>query len=64
MLLGIVSYSDRAIALLRKKSDGMNFRVEVGGMLSGWRVSKVAPKSVLLERDDGTSMTVPLFKEE
>ena len=61
MLLGIVSDGDRAIALLREKSDGMIFRVEVGDMLGGWRFSKVTPKSVLIERNDGTSMTVPLL---
>ena len=64
MLLGIVSDGDRAIALLRKKCDRMNYRAEVGNMLSGWRVSKVVPKSVLLERKDDTSMAVPLFNDE
>jgi general secretion pathway protein N len=60
-LLGVVRRGDRAIALLRKRSDGTSFRVEVGDMIGGWRVSKMEPTSVLLERDDGTSQIVPLF---
>lgn len=60
-LLGVVRQGNRAIALLRKKSDGTNFRVEVGDMIGGWRVAKLEPTSVLLERDDGTSQIVPLF---
>lgn len=60
-LLGVVGTGDDAIALLRKKSDGTSFRVEVGDMIGGWRVSKMEPTSVLLERDDGTSQIVPLF---
>ena len=60
-LLGVVRRGDRAIAVLRKKSDRTSFRVEVGDMIGGWRVSKMDPTSVLLEREDGTSQTVPLF---
>ena len=60
-LLGVVGSGDHAIALLRKKSDGTSFRVEVGDMIGGWRVSKMEPTSVLLERQDGTSQIVPLF---
>ena len=60
-LLGVVRRGDHAIALLRKRSDGTSFRVEVGDMIGGWRVSKMEPTSVLLERDDGTSQIVPLF---
>jgi hypothetical protein len=60
-LLGIVRDGEHAIALLRRKDDGTNFRVEVGDMIGGWRVSKLEPKAVLLEREDGTSQLVPLF---
>lgn len=59
-LLGVVLDGDRAIALLRKKGDGRSFRVEVGDMIGGWRVSKLEPASVVLEREDGTSQTLPL----
>lgn len=62
-LLGVVRDGDRAIALLRKKSDGASFRVEVGDMIGGWRVSEVEPTSVRLEREDGTSLTVQLYRE-
>ncbi len=62
-LLGIVRDGARAIALLRKKGEGTSFRVEVGDMIGGWRVAKMEPASVVLERSDGTSQTVPLSKE-
>ncbi len=60
-LLGIIRDGSRAIALIRDKKDGTSFRVEVGDMIGGWRVSKLAPTSILLERDDGTSQSVTLF---
>lgn len=62
-LLGILRDGDRAIALLRKKGDGTSFRVEVGDMIGGWRVAKMEPASVVLQREDGTSQTVPLVRE-
>jgi len=62
-LLGILRDGDRAIALLRKKGEGTSFRVEVGDMIGGWRVSKMEPTSVVLEREDGTSQNVPLSRE-
>lgn len=62
-LLGIVRDGDHAIALLRKKGEGTSFRVEVGDMIGGWRVAKMKPASVVLEREDGTSQTVPLTHE-
>lgn len=62
-LLGVVRDGDRAIALLRKKGDGTSFRVEVGDMIGGWRVSKLEPAAVLLERDDGNSQMLPLRRE-
>ena len=61
-LLGIVREGERALALLRKKVDGSNFRVEVGDMLGGWRVAKIEPSAVVLERADGQSQTVPLMR--
>ncbi len=62
-LLGIVRDGERAIALLRKKSDGTSFRVEVGDMIGGWRVARMEFASVVLEREDGTSQTVALSRE-
>jgi hypothetical protein len=62
-LLGVVQDGNRAIALLRKTGDGASFRVEVGDTIGGWQVSKVEAKSVLLVREDGTSLTVPLYRE-
>ncbi len=60
-LLGVVRDGERSIALIRDKKDGTSFRVEVGDMIGGWHVAKLAPKSILLRRDDGTSQSVPLF---
>lgn len=62
-LLGVADAGDRAIALLGRESDGRNFRVEVGDMLSGWSVSSITKESVLLERKDGSAITVYLFKD-
>lgn len=61
-LLGIIREGERALALLRKKGDGANFRVEVGDMIGGWRVAKIEPTSVVLVRADGSSQTVPLAR--
>lgn len=63
VLLGILSDGDRAIALLREKSNGLNFRVEVGDVIGGWRVAKVEHRSVLLKWNDGRSMELSLFEE-
>lgn len=60
VLLGTLSNGSRAIALLRKEGDNTSFRVEAGDMIGGWHVARVEPKSVLLEREDGTSHSVPL----
>jgi hypothetical protein len=62
-LLGILRDGTRAIALLRKKGEGTSFRVEVGDMIGGWRVAKMDPASVVLERADGTSQTMQLSRE-
>jgi hypothetical protein len=62
-LLGILREGERAIALLRSKREGWSFRVEVGDTIGGWRVTRMEPKSILLEREDGTSQTVPLLQE-
>ena len=62
-LLGILREGERAIALLRSKGEGRSFRVEVGDMIGGWRVARMEPTSVLLEREDGTSQTVPLLSQ-
>ena len=32
-------------------------------MIAGWRVAKLEPASVILERVDGTSQTVPMKRE-
>ncbi len=62
-LLGILRDGSHAIALLRKKGEGTSFRVEVGDMIGGWRVARMEPESVVLEREDGTSQTVALSRE-
>ena len=62
ILLGIVLDGDRALALLRKRSDGKNFRVVVGDMIGGWRVAKIEPTTVVLENVDGSSQTMTLTR--
>jgi hypothetical protein len=62
ILLGVVRDGDRAIALLRNRSDGRNFRVEVGDMIGGWQIAAVGPVSVMLKRADGTQHEVQLSR--
>ncbi|MDP1906734.1 MAG: hypothetical protein Q8K85_00440 [Hyphomicrobium sp.] len=59
-LLGVVHDGGRAIALVRKVSDGTTFRVEVGDTIGGWQVAGVEATSIRLQRADGTSRTVHL----
>lgn len=61
-LLGVAWSEKRAIAVMRKKKDGISFRVEEGDTLGRWQVSKVEPKSVHLVRADGEQEIVPLFR--
>ena len=53
-LLGIIREGERALALLRKKVDGSNFRVEVGDMIGGWRVAKIEPSAVCSSAPTGS----------
>ena len=62
ILLGVLKDGDRAIALLRNRSDGRNFRVEVGDMIGGWQIAAVGPVSVMLKRADGTQHEVQLSR--
>jgi hypothetical protein len=34
--------------------------VEVGDTIGGWRVSEIGPRSVLLQREDGTTDNVSI----
>lgn len=61
-LLGVALGGPRAIAVLRRKSDGRSYRVEAGDVLAGWQVTDVKPHEVLLERAEGVSMNVPLLR--
>lgn len=63
VLLGVVSDNGHAIALLRRVADGTSFRVEVGDMIGGWHVASIEVKAIRLEREDGTSRTVPLIEQ-
>jgi hypothetical protein len=54
-LLGIIRDGDRAIALLRSRSDGRNLRVEGGDMIGGWEIAAVGAASVRLKRGDGAA---------
>jgi general secretion pathway protein N len=55
ILLGIVRDGDRAIALLRGRSDGRTLRVEAGDMVGGWGIASVDTVSVRLRRADGAA---------
>jgi hypothetical protein len=54
-LLGIIRDGDRAIVLLRSRSDGRNLRVEDGDMIGGWEIAAVGAASVRLKRGDGAA---------
>ena len=54
-LLGIIRDGDRAIALLRGRSDGRNLRVEAGDMIGGWEIAAVDTVSVRLKREGGAA---------
>jgi hypothetical protein len=54
-LLGIVRDGDRAIALLRSRSEGRNLRVEAGDMVGGWEIAAVDTLSVRLRGRDGAA---------
>jgi general secretion pathway protein N len=54
-LLGIVRDGDRAIALLRSRSEGRNLRVEAGDMIGGWEIAAVDTLSVKLKGRDGAA---------
>lgn len=62
-LMGVVVDGDRAIALLRNSAEGSSYRVQTGDMIGGWKVSRVDVKSILIEREDGTSQTLQLEHE-
>jgi hypothetical protein len=54
-LLGIVRDGDRAIALLRSRSEGRNLRVEAGDVVGGWEIAAVETLSVRLKGRDGAA---------
>ena len=54
-LLGIIRDGDRAIALLRSRSDGRNLRVEAGDMIGGWEIADIDTVSVRLKRKGGAA---------
>lgn len=61
-LLGVSLGGPRAIAVLRRKSDGRSYRVEAGDVLAGWQVTEVKAHEVLLKRPEGISLNVPLLR--
>ena len=54
-LLGIIRDGDRAIALLRSRSDGRSLRMQAGDMIGGWEIAAVETVSVTLKGRDGTA---------
>lgn len=62
-LLGVALGGSKAIAILRKKSDGTSYRVQAGDTLAGWQVSKVSSNAIVLERPEGVSEEIPLLRQ-
>jgi general secretion pathway protein N len=58
-LVGVLISGTRAIALIKSKSDNATNSVAVGDMVSGWRVAKILPTSVVL-RANGSEQVVEL----
>lgn len=54
-LLGILRDGDRAIALLRHRSEGRSLRVEAGDTIGGWEIAAVGAVSVRLKGRDGAA---------
>ncbi len=59
-LIGVVSDGSRAIGLLRQEGKTASIMVEIGDSIGGWRVADIRPRSVLLEREDGTTDNVTI----
>lgn len=60
-LLGVVSDSQRAIAVLRRKEDGLHFRVEAGDRIDGWQVRQVEKQAVRIRWENGEEITLKVF---
>lgn len=58
-LTGIISGGDRAVALLRSKSLSTTTSAVVGGVVNGWRVTRIGPTSVTLNAN-GTDVVLAL----
>jgi hypothetical protein len=61
-LLGVVVNGARATAILRRKQTGANFSVETGDTLSGWKVARIEPSSVVLEGPEGVVETIKILR--
>lgn len=59
-LLGVIMTSERSLALLAG-SDGKSLRVEIGDVLDGWQVKRIAPTEVVLSQK-GRDTTLRIFK--
>lgn len=59
VLVGVIMGSERAVALLRSKSTSATMSAVIGGMVNGWRVTRIDATSVTL-RSAGGDFIVPL----
>lgn len=59
VLAGVIMSGDRAVALLRNKSNATTTSAVVGDLVNGWRVTKIDPTTVTL-RANGGEFIVPL----
>lgn len=59
VLAGVIMSGERAVALLRNKSNATTTSAVVGDLVNGWRVAKIDPTTVTL-RANGGEFVVPL----
>lgn len=61
-LLGVIRNGDRAIALLRSRSEGRTIRVEVGDMVGGWQITDADSTAIMLKRHDAGTHEIRLSR--
>ncbi len=60
LLLGVLKNGENSVALLREEGTGKYFRVVKGDFIRNIRIADVLLKSVKLERQDGSKVTLNL----
>jgi len=49
-LIGVIKRGDRAIALVRERAAPVSYYVKRGDVVKGWRVSRIEPRGIALEK--------------